>query len=45
MANFTAVTASNDPKVKDQDAVEQIIARYYFDPDLNIGARWVLQSG
>ena len=37
MADFMATCASNHPKLKDHAAIEQIISRYFFDPDFNVG--------
>lgn len=45
MADFIAVTACNDPKIKDHEAVEKIIARYYVEPDLNVGVGFDEKDG
>lgn len=45
MAEFLATTASNGPKVKDVEAVEQIIERYYFDPDFSVGTSYDHDTG
>ena len=37
MAEFIAVTACNHPKLADHQAVEQLLARYYFGPEFHVG--------
>jgi hypothetical protein len=45
MAEFMAVTACNHPRLKDHVAVEHIISRYLFDPDLSIGISFDHDTG
>lgn len=45
MAHFIPVTASNDPKLTDHEAVERIIADYFVDPDFNIDVGFDRESG
>jgi hypothetical protein len=45
MADFMAVTASNHPRLKDHAAVEQIVDRYFFDPDLSVGVSFDHDTG
>jgi hypothetical protein len=45
MAEFIAVTASNGPKVKDHEAVERVIAGFFFDPELKIGVAFDPDDG
>jgi hypothetical protein len=45
MADFMATCASNDPKLKDHEAVEQIISRFYFDPNFNVGLNFDDKTG
>ncbi len=45
MSDFIATVSCNDPKINDHDAVEQIVARYFFDPELNIGVSFDHETG
>jgi hypothetical protein len=45
MSDFMAVTACYDPKIKDHQALEQIISRYFLDPDFNLGVGFSEESG
>lgn len=45
LADFIPTTASNDPKINDHEAVERIIAAYYFDPDFNVGVGFDPETG
>jgi hypothetical protein len=45
MTDFLAVTACNQPKLKDHMAVERIIAGYFFDPDFNVGTLFDEEDG
>lgn len=45
MAEFMAVTASNHPRLTDHLAVEQIVDRYFVDPDLSIGVGFDHDNG
>jgi len=47
MADFMAVTACNGPKIKDlcNEAVEETIARFFFDPELKIGTAFDPDTG
>lgn len=40
MADFSPVTASNGPALKNVPAVEAILARYYLDPEFHIGVAY-----
>jgi hypothetical protein len=45
MANFTAVTASNGPRLKHFEAVERTIGSYYVDSDFNVGVAFDATTG
>lgn len=45
MADFMAVTTCSHPRVKKPKAVERLIAKFYFDPDLNIGTAFDEEDG
>jgi hypothetical protein len=47
MAEFVPVTASSGPRIKDlcSEAVEETIARFFFDPDLKIGTAFDPHTG
>jgi hypothetical protein len=45
MADFLATTASNGPRVKNVEAVETILARYWLDPGFNVGVSYDHDTG
>jgi hypothetical protein len=45
MAEFVATVACNGPRVADPQAVERILASYYFDADLKIGVAFDHEDG
>lgn len=45
MADFIPVTASNQPRLHDHEAVEKIIQGYYVDPELELGVGYDSQRG
>lgn len=45
MSDFIATTASNNPKINDHEAVDQIIARYFVDPELHVGVSFDHNTG
>lgn len=45
MADFMPVTASNGPRIKQHEAVDRIIAGYYFDADFNVGTAFDEEDG
>jgi hypothetical protein len=45
MADFMAVTASNNPRIMDHEAVETVIARYWFEAELNLGVGFDHETG
>lgn len=45
MADFIPITASNDPKLNDHEAVERIIADYFVDPEFNVGVCFDRDTG
>jgi hypothetical protein len=45
MPDFVAVTACNQPKLKDHLAVERVLASYYLDPDMNVGMGFDQETG
>lgn len=45
MADFMPTTASNGPKVKDHARLEQILIRFYVDPDFKIGVGFDYDDG
>jgi hypothetical protein len=45
MADFMAVTTCSHPRLKDHAEVEQILDRYFFDPDLSVGVSFDHDTG
>jgi hypothetical protein len=45
MADFMAVMACNGPRLKDHEAVAQIISRYFVSPDVSLGVGFEHHSG
>lgn len=45
MSDFMPVTASNHPVLKDHEAVEAIIARYWLDQEFSVGVGFDRQTG
>jgi hypothetical protein len=45
LADFMAVTACSNPRIKDHEAVEALIQKYYFDPDFQVGVGFDEEDG